>query len=219
MAESSFYLRPSADISLNHTVVPADLSAGYLAISEEISDNSSTYISGRNGEGSIFELSGNIPSECKAIKGGIIYLDFTKVYIAGNQAFSEATIKLYVNEKELGSYYSDSVDNYVSFVLTQEDIISINQNISSAGVFPKIWVYVKFDIFYETTSDGKGGGEGNLTQLYIEFEYTENKGFFKRINGKYLPARVLYQKNNGTWAEITEDETKTILKNNTIRPG
>lgn len=44
MATGTFYLRPSADISLGHPVYPETLGAGYLAISEETSDNMSTYI-------------------------------------------------------------------------------------------------------------------------------------------------------------------------------
>lgn len=40
----TLYMRPSVDISLEHRVYPSGLSAGYLAISEEVSDGSTTYI-------------------------------------------------------------------------------------------------------------------------------------------------------------------------------
>lgn len=45
-AQESFiaYLRPSADISLNHPVHPNTLPSGYLAISETKSDGTSSYI-------------------------------------------------------------------------------------------------------------------------------------------------------------------------------
>lgn len=42
--EPIVYLRPSADISLGHPIYPDTLSSGYLAISEAVSDGSSTYI-------------------------------------------------------------------------------------------------------------------------------------------------------------------------------
>lgn len=44
MATGTFILRPSADISLGHPVYPDTLGAGYLAINEEESDSTSTYI-------------------------------------------------------------------------------------------------------------------------------------------------------------------------------
>ena len=44
MATGTFYLKPSADVSLGHSVYPADSTAGYLLINEEVPDEYTTYI-------------------------------------------------------------------------------------------------------------------------------------------------------------------------------
>jgi hypothetical protein len=65
------------------------------------------------------------------------------------------------------------------------------------------------------------GGKVFITQAYIEVLYddVENVGIYDKINGKQKAATATYQKFNGTWSEIPEDEAKTIIKNNTIKRG
>ena len=53
----------------------------------------------------------------------------------------------------------------------------------------------------------------------LECEYGDNLDIYDKVNGSYKPAQVAYHKVNGIWTEISEDEAKSILNNNTIRRG
>lgn len=55
MATGKIYLRPSADVSIGHPIYPTTLTAGYLAINEEVSDSSSTYIGVASDTNTTFE--------------------------------------------------------------------------------------------------------------------------------------------------------------------
>lgn len=76
----TLYLRPSADISLGHPVYPTTLSAGYLAINEEVSDGASTYIgyasssTGEVSSTSRFSLSPDIKDNVSHVSSAKLYL-------------------------------------------------------------------------------------------------------------------------------------------------
>lgn len=219
MAEGIFYLRPSKDISLGHTIYPDTLTDGYLAISEEASDDDETYLKG-SGE-SVFAFSGVVPEKLRSIKTANIYLDFTSGPYVHGGCERNIQVKLYVNESEVHTY--EIIDNktvtWESISITDEDIGIINEFIISKGVMPAIWLSVDFDIDFMSASNGKGGGYSNLTQMSISLFYQQNIGIYDKVGGEQRPATAAYQKINGTWSEISEDEAKTILKNNTIRRG
>ena len=60
-----------------------------------------------------------------------------------------------------------------------------------------------------------------VTQAYLEIVYEDitDIGVFKKANGAVKATAVAYRKLGGSWAEITEEEAKDVLKNNIITEG
>ena len=203
MAGKSIYLRPSADISVGHTLSGG--TAGYLLIDDESYDSSSTYLGSSAADAnttttltSSFKLSGTIPSEFKIKDAKIVYRVYTNSYC------SNGTISFTVTTN--GSSFTSnsiSVGSSVSYGTMQTDttfgsanfVNAINNYIASNGVgsFPEVTVS------FTTSHIGgsKGAGTFNITQVYIELTY--DIGVNRKIAGQWKNALAAYQKINGNF--------------------
>jgi hypothetical protein len=194
-----------------------------LAISEEESDDSSTYLRGGSAT-STFAFSCILhESKIKTIQSGRIYLDFTVPVQHGHIRVGEIQVKLHVDKTEVGTYEYQITDDVSllsshTFNITEDNLNIISDYLTSKGYLPNIWVSVMFSIDYASNDSGKGGGSGNLTQMYISLTYEESTGLFiyHKVGSSWKQAQSAYRKQNGAWAEITEEECKTILQSSFI---
>lgn len=229
MATGTFYLRPSADISLGHPVYPDTLGAGYLAISEEVSDGSSTYIgvdqaTTDSAYTSIFKLSLNeIPEIINILSATFIYNGYVNgISTVGNstEAYCYCTVK--INEQQIFTGYENSGSgSYDSLTLADmPDLVSVlNSHIKNFGIenIPEVTIEISTEVENART-DSKGKASSYVSQIAIalECEYAEGLNINHKVNGEWKAATAAYQKQNGAWVEITEDECKSILSGSFI---
>lgn len=233
MATGTFYVRPSADISLGHPVVPDTLGAGYLAINEEVCDGTATYIGNSAVSAdddlsvtSSFKMSMNEQAAISRVISATfgIYLNLKTHTDVTNSASCTATV--FVSNNNVFNYskqaMTTSENGGGSFSgLDRQDmpnlVTAINSFINSNGIgsFPEITITVYNEVNGTNT---KSTGSSYVSQIYIELEceYVSGTNTYKKVNGAWLQAQKVYQKRSGSWVEISEDEFKTILSGATI---
>lgn len=209
MASGTLILRPSADISVGHALNPAGSSNAYLLISEEESDYSSTYIYTGDTATSTFRLSG----AGQAFKHRV-----TSIYIHGDE---------YVSGNGGTNYYHLDINGLLTGEIEQNPTSSkhtITQSVPEAVEIINSYVSINRclpTINISVRSEASTGGEKaatsyvGLSQVYLEMSYEEVLGInvHKKVDGAWKEAQAAYQKRNGSWVEITEDEAKYILQN------
>ena len=231
MAEGTFYIRPSADISLGHPVYPETLGAGYLAISEQVSDGTSTYIGVTSAPDADVSYSSsftmNLEDEAKITKvlSATLKVGFSlnapsstdrrsrcncSVAVSGETVFDEYLEDQYLmdgTKRTIGDLING--DNDISSLVSK-----LNSHIETngAGSLPEIRLNL-------TNSAGMNNGTKSLGKSYVTWacielscEYSSDIGVHRKINDSWVAATAAYQKQNGSWVEITEDECKTILQ-------
>ena len=115
MATGTFYLRPSADISLGHPVYPETLTAGYLAINETVSDATATYIGFAAPPGAVvaytseFALSMTDSPRITRIISAKIGGDGSVHDGSQNSGSAICTIKLYVSDSLITTITEESM--------------------------------------------------------------------------------------------------------------
>ena len=229
MATGTFYLRPSADISVGHTLYPEDSTAAYLLINEEESDTSSTYIaaSSLNKDGNLeyfsseFSLSGIIP------EGRFQIENITACMVAKLGSVTTSNSELSITANGVTSTFgcdagTQSAWTSATAIVTDTALLdAINDYISNNDSFPNITLTINTSIAEEAdNNDGKNsGGDISITQVYLELTYSLGLNIHTKSNGVWLQAQAAYQKQNGAWVEITEDECKNILQSNLLGSG
>ena len=232
MATGTFYLRPSADISLGHPVYPDTLEAGYLAISEEVSDGTATYIGAYDPDNAVeyassFRMSLVDGAEIKSVLSA--KLGFAgSCFRAGSNSYNraECDCSVFVSGESVftGSYVSRNNAEGTQVIedgLTNADmpdlVTAINGFLSSSGsaVLPDVTIDISNSI---NATDGKNTATSYVTQIYIELECEYASGFniHRKASGSWAQVQAAYQKRDGAWVEITEDECRAILQGNKL---
>lgn len=240
MAET-FYLRPSADISIGHKLIPEDATAAYLLLNEEVSDGSSTYIThdldSRDestwSKPSTFIFSGDsIPSGYK--------IKSAKLVITGTTNLSSGQTTDVINERveftvkasgvNLGTVilsnwngrFGSSASSGTGAPVGTVDITNILDKISVPNSI-EVTVTSACDKITEQTassSDGKTTASyissHRYSTIWIEIECESGLNIYHKAGGTWKQAQAAYQKKSGAWVEITEEECKTILQSNFI---
>lgn len=169
-------LRPSADISVEHDLNPADSTAAYLLINEESQDGSSTYI-----ESNATTSGGASVSKFKlAVSGQALAKSFvvTSVNIVGS-AYSGLYSGTYKNEFRLeinGTETASVTDTSAksSFDFSVSDAIAlINEAVATSGALPDINIIITSYMFKDSPS-GSNKEEtfrSGVTQVYVVLGY------------------------------------------------
>lgn len=222
----TIYLRPSKDVVLGHPVDPEGMS-GYMAINEEVSDGSMTYIgvlnaSDSGGGSSIFELTrGETYKINKVISAKLSLVWFLESeYLEGNSSESSMEVTIYCEENAIYTFRDSARngDEASDALLDVPDIvIAFNNYLETNGDIPK--VTAEIDSKYD--GSGKAKADCALTTLAIilECEYQKDIGIHKKVSGAVKAATAAYRKLGGSWVEVTEEEAKDVLKNNIITEG
>lgn len=217
MGTGKFYLRPSADISVGHTLHPADSTAGYLLINEETADNGSTYIclnhSGKSSSASSqFMLTGNVPTGDITITG----IKLKHVSMCSTTNLSTRNVECSIDASGVVVTTSTSVST--TYTLYEHDITDASFiDVFNSDNFPSVTLTINT---VGATSTSKSASI-DTTQVYLEISYddglSDNIGVHTKVNGAWVAATKAYRKLNGVWTEITADECKQILSSSLCR--
>lgn len=229
MAEHVAILRPISDIPENDNPI-------FLLVNEEVADDSSTEISleggvGFNGESEEVNYAFGIDTSQIPSKANVLNVRLMVRSRAIGNAGGNITGGLYVNDAKVASstvlnyssyaQYSELTGEYQSLFLafTVDDIKVINTYIKEHKSFPPLYFYIH--LYAGVANEYKDAPVIYLTQTYLEITYNDvvNIGVYEKAGGKQMPSTAAYKKVGGAWSEITEDECKEVLKNNTIRRG
>lgn len=244
MATGTFYLRPSADVSLQHSVYPTTLSAGYLAINEEVCDELSTYVyaegdpydsvnstQGKSSEcASKFKLKQQGNAKIKRITNCAcrcsMYSPDHTLWYGYEISFGNEVIYSKGRNENGDWYYRDgyfhefddekdrncwTTFEFLDSYNAPDYVDKINQFISENNELPEISVELY------TRASGASNSKNDPQIVYIsqiEFELTceYESSIYTKQSGQWLQAQTAFQKQNGAWVEITEDECKEILQ-------
>ena len=235
MATGTFYLRPCADISLGHPVYPETLTAGYLAINEEVSDEASTYIGVTTAPDGDLSYSSSFSMALaenakitKILTATLVYhgvVESNRSSDSGDPSSCTCTVNISGSSVFSGTYQhstnSQGSDN-VSDTLTDADmpnvVTAINNYITVNGVGAMPEITIDITNFARQNNGTKNINQSYVTQVAIELEceYVAGLNIHTKSNDTWLQAQKAYQKQSGAWVEITEDECKAILQNNLL---
>ena len=164
------YLRPSADISVGHSLNPADSTSAYMLVNEEVDDNTATYIYTTlpSGDGiesgtSKFELPYDKVLKANSITSGRIVATFMTSYV--NQLVRRTD--LIINGVEYNCPIVGEVDGSLGaceFDIT-DCLAIINANLTSEGKLPSLSICVGASGY---CSSSKNDGYIRIGQVYLE---------------------------------------------------
>lgn len=185
---SILYLRPSADISINHSLYPADSTAAYLLIGEEEPDGASTYIShtfvaddtSTYSKSSSFRFScANLPQTYRIKSAKIIYINYSVLGYAATLTNYRVTATISVDGSETKIYvtstYNPDGDYYADGCYADITDIIKNKSLSS-NITVTLTQECDDCETYTYTGDNKGNidyttAEKRITTAWIEVEY------------------------------------------------
>ena len=170
---NTLYLRPSADVSVGHSLYPADSTAAYLLVNEEISDGSSTYIRSTHSDKSNMTSAASqfALSSAKPIKSGRV-TSANLVCVANYSGTTNNLLRVTLTiDGEIFGEYIEQVNNTLysnydfSFVSNSDMVNLINEYITNNGAIPPITLSV---ITAAMASSSKNAGTMSITQIYLE---------------------------------------------------
>lgn len=219
MATGTFYLRPSADISVGHVMYPSGSAAAYLLINEEVSDEDATYIRSPDTQTGVstskFKLSNTsqLPGKRFVVNSVNIAGDTYTSYLNGTNK-NEFILEIDGTETALVA----TTTNKTFDISVTDAITLINEAVAQNGILPDINITViSYDSLYIDGTKERNVASG-VSQVYVAINYEEilDIGVHKKVNGEWVAATAAYQKQSGAWVEITEDECKAILQSHPI---
>lgn len=226
MVTRTITLRPSADISVGHSLSAG--SSGYALISEATADNDSTYIyqtlssTDSSSITSTFRLSGTMPTDPYTVSA-------VRLYLTGRKGAAGESGAMYfysgVNTTEVDN------DTYCGVAATSSDISSsykafqkestrladlINQYMTTHnGAFPSVTGKI---ITTGKKSNSKGASDGfiRVTQIYMEVDCEVDTGqhIFVKENGNWVEYSKVFVKQNGIWVE--QADLPSVFDTNTM---
>jgi hypothetical protein len=240
MATNTVYLKPSADILLEHNVYPETLSAGYLAISEEVNDEGSTYIEMRNADTensliveSSFKLSMDTTYRITNINSMMfkIWSDgrgVTDTYTVKDKNgnilwYVEATRYTDMTNDELVDQNGNVIDTYDGGKTTGtydcSSLVSILNNLITQSDFkndfPDLTLHITTNLQAGTSKSDQFTRISQFVFM-LECECASNTDINYKANGTWMPVKTVYRKVDGAWTEMTVDECKNLLSTNLL---
>ena len=230
MASGTWYLRPTSDISVGHTKIPADSEYGYTLINEEVSDGSTTALAldGVSGETvtatSSFLFSGIPITENEFIIKSINISG----YATSNMLMGDSTSEEYLNFTISSNGISwSSGDISINFVYDLDYVNPLVDNPEMLNMFneyahihkkiPDVTVTVTSKCSFQAGT-GKMSSTSQsivISQLYLAIAY--DPGIFRKVSGSWKRSKNIFKKINNIWTEI--DDGMTTVQSNLIESG
>lgn len=233
----TFYIRPSADVSLTHPVYPETLGAGYLAINEVVSDETATYIGWVDyptttkiglSQTSRFRMSMETNAKItKVLSATFKYAALHTYQYAmsqgGGSDEGNGKCTVFVSGEEVfsGRYYR--YQSGTEDTLTDADmpnlVTALNTYIGANSIIsiPEILIDITDEIHITQGSKAEAVSS-YVTQVAIELtcEYVTGFDMHDKANGSWSQVTSAYKKSNGAWGEITEEECRSILSSSLV---
>lgn len=180
MASGTLIFRPSADVSLNHSLSSG--SVGYRLIADETPDDNSTYISQTLSATDSTSVSSVFTLTCAELPPYSFKITAVRLYARGakgnNGETASATCYFAAGSASGGSSNNAAVSgtlntSYATSNATSDSLMTeINSYVENDGEFPIISVKVTTT---GTKSSNKNASNGyaRITQVYAEFDYEE----------------------------------------------
>lgn len=190
MAKAYFYIMPSADISVEHELFPADSPNAYSLINDrDFADTTYIQTTGVAGETithtSSFRMSGIKPLDARCILNVEIYAGFLTNGTGSTSITATVDGKIFEFEAlpDKFSYYANQ---------------SFTDTIKQYDILPEIIITLKSSA--TTTADAKSSSYQRLYAIYIEVTYSN--GINRKVNNEWKRSNAVYQKVNGVWEQI-----------------
>lgn len=227
--------RPSEDIAVGHRI-PSGFTTVYQLINEEEADDSSTEIFS-DGTASYPDASSTVLVNILMQQVSIKQIRLvSRIYVGLYAGYGAAvSFRLSVNGAQfntvqassfvgkMGAWTENSYYTFEAVITSSSDIVKeINSYYKTHKTMPPVEILINTDGEYG--AEGAAGAKrspAKVSQVYLDVVYEDitNIGIFDKVGGKQMPSTAAYKKVGGAWSEITEDECKEVLKNNTIRRG
>lgn len=168
------YLRPSADISVGHSLYPADSPSAYSLVNEEVNDGNSTYIYSVHADTdaadeatSSFVLSPTKHAKAKSVTSGTIVYDHVTSSGVQNPFIYHNILKVGETDIDYLEYSSTLKSDVTTYEreLQSDELEAINSYVSQNGTVPSITFEIKAT---GTCSSSKNDGNVSTGQIYIE---------------------------------------------------
>lgn len=219
----SIILRPCDNIKVGHSSSGA---TGYLALSEEIADNDTTYIyqsysASKSSSPATLTTTVKMDETCP-LNAKYNSAKLTAVINIGNNSNAKGSFQLAVMLDGETIETLTSSDTSASAYKTYEYPLSnlcnaINSYIDSNNSIPEITVsYISTATSTSTSSKSSTVTLLKCTQIYLTLDYTEvelvSSNIYVKHNDEWFPVTQSFKKLYGEWMEITEDDVKEILQ-------
>lgn len=231
MGKQTFYLRPSSDISRQHSVKAGLLEYGYSSINDYHNDGTSTYIYVSQQADVIqkysefgISLTGTSSEHNKIKKVNKAYVKVCGWSESSHTGYTGLLLFDATGNQKYFRFWPYSADYNIDRQGKVEEDTTIAALINELIDNGKLNELSNWKLMVDTRVESDGGEKSNNSYVsqavfQLECEYGDDINIYDKVNGIYKPAEIAYKKANGTWIEITEDEAKSILNNNTIRRG
>lgn len=236
MATGTFYIRPSADISLGHPVYPTTLSAGYLAINEKESDGASTYIGITSNSGSYVTYSSSfkmslddnvkiteVLSATFKYNGSVNSTTNSTGNSAEDQDHSQCICTVLVSGTNVFDrrHYDWWEEGTIRDNLTDADmpdlVAALNNYINTNGSFPDIQLNVTNIAQPDNGTKEKGYSYVTTISIALTCNYIPILPYVKKEGTWYTPKfGSSYKKVNGSWIKKTDDECRNYITSKMI---
>ena len=221
MATGTLYLRPSADIFVEHIKSPSESEYAYLLINEEESDGESTAIRCSSiipapTSKFMLENKSELSSQKIFITSVMIHGTSVPASMSYEGSLNYFSLEIDGTQTPETSVYNTGKNDYIS-VQDNNAAELINDYIYKNKKMPNINIIVKSVQAEVTSGDKVRMMDSGVSQLYVLLTYeTTDIGIHRKVGGEYKAATSAYRKTNGSWVGITEEECKTILQNSFI---
>ena len=222
MAAIRFYLRPVADVRVDHSLDTTTAESGvggFAALNEEVKD--SGYISATRAKEdkewySIFRLGGSVPTdeEFTSMKFCVHFGDVGSMLTATIGSIGDESFGITVNGQT--EYVGGSKDKMglVTFELSSS-LTAVKNYLAANGTFPPI------EIIIYTWMSGYGDDKSFAYRYYYQayIELSTEMGIHHKVSGDWATSGKAYERINGSWKKISKDATKSILTSRLLKSG
>lgn len=227
-------LRPSGDVQVEHTI-PEGFTGIYQLIDDEVADDDVTQIGYHNASTSLVSQTSIvrlpvIQNNKIKVVDGFIFTRAKGLNVAGSSSTQRCTVEVITNDETLFTQSASKISVVSSYMDSKKDLYSLQTELENLNSLIKSNDTLELQLKINTTTQGhdraSDGGyktgiaeaEAYITQTYLVLYYENEQGLniFSKSNGTWKQATAAYQKQNGVWVKITEEEAKTILASNII---
>lgn len=228
MATGTFYLKPSEDVSVEgdrYTPTSTPLYESLSSTGIVVQSPPSSEGGGQGYLDYVFKCYGDIPIiENFKITDVSVKVTMSEYYMNLGECYVEYIEP--ANWNEGGNVFRTDLScetetTYYDIVAKFSDISSHLTKITLENIFEiEYRLYIR-TVTETTEKNTQNGRQGKVDIKSFEIEYTyegeivSKSGIRTKISGVWKTA-IPYQKQNGVWIKITEEEAKTILASNII---